>query len=627
MLTDLSGGNPSPEYPPADRISRVPSDPGVYLMKGAGGDVIYVGKARNLKKRLSTYFLPSSKPDVKTAALIIQIRDFEVVITATENEALILESNLIKRYRPRYNVFLKDDKRYPSLRLDLQEPFPALEIVRKIRNDGAFYFGPFSSAKAMRETLRIIHKTFKLRKCRSRAFKMRSRPCLNHQMGLCLGPCSGLTDEECYKKLAKEVVLFLRGRTPKLISQIRKEMGSAAEIEDYENAAVLRDKVFSLEHTLEKQVSVMTDFKDRDVFSIVGGSEAAVVTQLGVRGGFLLGTRHFEFSEILSTDAEALGAFIRQYYDKGYFIPDEVLISLEVEDADFISEWLTQKKGKRVKMICPKRGEKARLTKMASQNAGTRLEEMAARRASNTDLLLRLQKRLRISRTPFRIECLDNSTLGGSESVASLVAFENGSPNPSGYRKYRIQNVNGPDDYAFMADVLNRRYSRNSNRGFPDLLMVDGGKGQLNVALSAIRELGLFGTFDIISIAKRDASSGETEDKIYLPGKTDPVRFGKERDLLLFLQRIRDEAHRSAVGFHRKRRRASALGSSLDPVPGIGRKRKIALLKHFGTIDGIRRAGIDEMAGLSFMTRKTAQLVKEHLQKGDATPPDAGIPD
>ncbi|MEW5910059.1 MAG: excinuclease ABC subunit UvrC [Thermodesulfobacteriota bacterium] len=614
-------GPPSSErtslLPLIERAARAPGTPGVYLMKEGTGQVIYVGKALNLKKRLSSYFSPSLKPDLKTASLISRIRDFEIIMTSTENEALILESTLIKRFRPRYNIFLKDDKRYPSLRLNLQEPFPSLEIVRKIENDGSVYFGPFSSAKAVRETLRMAQKIFKLRRCRSGSFRKNSRPCLNLQMGLCIGPCTGSLSESRYGEVVKEVILFLKGRTPHLISKIRNEMIEAADREDYEHAALLRDKLFSLERTLEKQVSVMPDFLDRDVFAVAGDSESSVVTLLGIRGGFLMSTRHFEWNETLSTKPETLGSFIRQYYEKGYDIPDEILLSTEIEEKDLISEWLTQKKKKRVRILLPCRGQKLVLAGMADQNAKQHLEEIRVRNLSGIQQLNRLQQRLSLTRFPALIECIDNSTLSGSQSVACFVVFENSNPKPSGYRKYNLENIHAPDDYAFMGEALKRRFSKQSDARYPDLLMVDGGKGHLNVASARIRELGLSGKMDLISIAKKDPERREILDKIYLPGRADPVHFGPDRDLLFLLQRIRNEAHRFAVEFHRKKRKEDLLTSVLDSVPGIGSKRKKGLLRHFGSIEGIRRATLDDLSGLPGMTRTAAQAVRDHLLKSE----------
>lgn len=604
-----------------EKLLQVPPRPGVYLMKNAGGEVIYVGKARNLKKRLVTYFSPAGPSEIKTGVLVKQIVDFETILTATEKEALILESNLIKRYRPRYNVDLKDDKRYPSLRLDVQASYPRLEIVRKLRKDGTVYFGPFASAKSVRETLRMIHKTFKLRKCKTKIFQNRSRPCLNYQMGLCLAPCCLPVDPAHYQEIVKEVILFLRGRTPDLVKKIRKEMTISAAQQDYEHAAALRDKIFALERTLEKQVSVTTDFKDRDILALARNPDMSVITRLFVRGGFLLGTHNFFFSKTLSTDQDTMSTFIRQYFEKGHFIPAEILLPFRIDDAKLLEDLLSREKGKRVRLLFPEKGEKARLVEMAVQNADNSLKERMISITSDLEMLGRLQRRLDMKRLPIRIECIDNSMISGTAAVASLVVFESGRPNPSAYRRYQIKSVITPDDYACMAEVVNRRFGKPGKDPLPDLLMVDGGKGQLNLTVALIRRNRLEGRFEIVGIAKKDSDRGDMNDKIYKFKRVNPVIFGKDRDLLLFLQRIRDEAHRFAIAYHRRKRSKETTRSVLDEVPGIGKKRKEALLIHFGSMAKIRSASVQELSCLPAMTRPAAEAIKQHLgtQPGNKT--------
>ena len=453
-----------PESGIKDKLAKVSSKPGVYLMKDVHGKVIYVGKARILKKRLASYFArignSASRMDMKTEILIRNISDFETIITDSEKEALILESNLIKRYKPRYNVILKDDKRYPSLRLDIKNPYPNLAVVRKIAKDGALYFGPFSSSGAVQKTLKIIHKTFKLRKCKQKDFNRRTRPCLNYQIESCLAPCCLDVDNKTYDDIVKEVVLFLKGRTPDLIKKIKQEMISAANVHDYEKAAILRDKMFALEQTLEKQVAVTNDFKDRDVLGIARSDENSIVTLLFIRSGFLIGTRNFKFSETMSTKSEMIGAFIRQYYDTTRFVPKEILVPAPLEDAFLTEEMLSKIKGQKVKVLSPKRGEKARLVEMACQNAKNSLREFITEVSKDTQLLIRLQQRLKMDRLPFRIECFDNSSISGKDAVSCMVVFEKGKPNKSLYRKYRLKTAIAKDDYACMAEVLNRRYGK-----------------------------------------------------------------------------------------------------------------------------------------------------------------------
>lgn len=610
----------SPEHL-SEKLSGISEKPGVYLMKDDEGKVLYVGKARNLKKRLTSYFTRLGKPDIKTWVLLKKVTNFETILTTSEKEALILESNLIKRYKPKYNVDLKDDKRYLSLRLNPRDDYPNLTLVRKIeKKNDALYFGPFSSAQAVRQTLKFIHRTFKLRRCRTRDFKNRTRPCLNYQMESCLAPCCLEVDPKVYGEMVREVILFIKGRTPELIRKIKTEMTDAAEHQDYERAATLRDKMFALEKTLEKQVAVTTDFLDRDVLGMAGSPEFSVITLLSVRGGFLLGTRHFSFQETMSTKEETTGAFIRQYYESAHLIPKEILLPFHLDDGSFLEERLTAMKREKVTLLWPRRGEKVHLVNMAAQNAENELTDRIAARIAEREMLGRLQKRLHLNRLPSHIECFDNSTISGASPVAGMVVFEAGKPKKSSYRRYAIKTVAAPyapDDYAYMVEILKRRLGKGAqSEPFPDLLMVDGGKGQLNIALSVLRELGLADRFDVIGIAKKDEKREESDDKIYKPGRANPISFGREGDLLLFLQRVRDEAHRFAISFHRKRRTKNAMGSALDAIPGIGAKRKKILLRHFGSIKKIRAATLEELSELPGMNRKAAEAIKSRLAEG-----------
>jgi excinuclease ABC subunit C len=605
---------PEPSGDPARKAAGAPLAPGVYLMKGSDGRVLYVGKARSLRKRLSAYFKASSHSDSKTDALVGRVSDIEVILTRTEKEALILESNLIKRHRPRFNVVLKDDKRYPSLRLDAQEDYARFTVVRKIGGDGAQYFGPFASAQAVRETLKVLNRTFKLRKCKASEFRTRTRPCLHCQMNGCLAPCCRDVPAELYREHLQEAVLFLKGRTQELLGKIRADMESAAAAQEYEMAARLRDKLFALQRTVEKQVAVTTDFIDRDVFAAAAAEGAGVITYLEVRGGYLTGTRQFGFPETMAAEDEMLGAFIRQFYEGRSQVPGEICVSHRLEDQAWIEEWLAGQNDRRVRIHRPERGEKARLMEMALTNARTELDALLMRRSNGAALLMRLQRRLGLSRTPQRIECVDNSTLMGSDPVAGVVVFVDGRPEPSAYRRYRIAGLAVPDDYASMSQILRRRLEKVSTvESLPDLLMVDGGKGQLGAALAVMQDLQLVGRMDVVGIAKKDPAKGEGQDKVFLPGRSNPVQFGRDADLLLFLQRIRDEAHRQAIGFHRRRHRAASLTSALDAVPGIGRVRKAQLMDRFGSFEAVRAATLDELSALPGFNRKRAEAVKSAL--------------
>jgi excinuclease ABC subunit C len=577
-------------------------------MKDDAGNVIYVGKARNLKKRLSSYFKAPEQLDVKTRVLVKKIAAFDTILTASEKEALILESTLIKKYRPRYNVILKDDKRYPALRLDTTHRFPRLTIVRKIENDGNLYFGPFSSAGAVRSTLKIVNKTFKLRKCSDREFKTRTRPCINFQMQICLAPCCIDIAKTDYDEMVREVTLFLKGRTRELAAKVKKKMLAAAQAKDFEKAAILRDKMFAIEKTLEKQVMVTTDLKDRDVIGMAAAPEATAVTLLTVRGGHLQGLVNFNFSTTMATDAEIIGSFIKQYYDNKNFMPSEILTPVILEDGHLIAEWLWENKKIKLKILHPRRGEKVRLLEIARQNADQHLKSHITDLTGRKDLLTRLQQRLLMDRFPRRIECFDNSNLAGTQAVSGMVVFINGKASKPDYRKYRLHSVSGSDDYAGMAEVLERRFSHNPEP-YPDLLVIDGGKGQIGIALSVIRKLGLENQFTLIGIAKKNDQKGESADKIYKPGRMNPINWGREGGGLLFLQKVRDEAHRFVITFHRQRRSRASKSSVLDSIPGIGKKRKQVMLRHFGSLKKIRAATLEELSALPTMNQKAAKAV------------------
>ena len=598
-----------------EQLSRTPSGPGVYLFKDMEGKIIYVGKAAQLKKRLASYFSKLKQTDTKINVLVGKVASFDVILVGSEKEALILESNLIKKYRPRYNVILKDDKRYPCLRINTRHAYPRISIVRKIKKDGTLYFGPFTSAGAVRQSLKIVNRTFKLRKCSDREFNQRTRPCLHYQMRRCLAPCCMDVDKKTYSALIQEVVLFLNGRTPHLIMKIKKEMKQQADLERYEKAAELRDKIFALERTLEKQISISADLKDRDVIALVTSSDHAMITMLVVRGGFLLGKRQFVFEKVLAAEEDMLAGFLRQFYEQAHMIPPEILVSHDFEDTVLIEGMLKESRSGKVDIHRPQRGEKRRLVSMAMENAENGLREALASNAADMALLMRLKKRLNMDRLPKRIECFDNSHLFGQASVSGMIVFENGRPKKESYRTYRLKTAAMHDDYAAMAEVLERRYGRTEGRDpLPDLLVVDGGKGQLNIAGEIINMLGLKNIFEIIGIAKRDESKGEVRDKIYQMGRANPVVFGRDLDGLLLLQKIRDEAHRFALQYHRKLRGKQIKRSTLDDIYGIGPKRKTMLLKHFGSVESVRKADLDLLATLPGMNRKIAKAVKEGLK-------------
>jgi len=431
-------------------------------------------------------------------------------------------------------------------------------------------------------------------------------------MGTCLGPCCNNIDQTVYGEIVKEVILFLKGRTPVLIREIKDKMEKAAQAQDYELAAVYRDRLFSIRETLERQVAAANDFMDRDVFAVARDNEQSVITVLIIRGGYLQGTSHFSFKAMISDEAGMLREFIRQYYEKADLIPEEVVVSVEMEDSLLLEELLTEVKGEKVKIFEPKKGERFNLVTMAIHNAKDELNRIISSIASSADLLCRLQKRLDMDNAPKRIECFDNSNISGKNAVSAMVVFENGKPLKSAYRKYRIKTVEEHNDYAYMAEVIRRRFGKNEeSKPYPDLLLIDGGKGHVRIVRDILNDLELERQFDLIGIAKKDENKGENEDKIYKPGRSNPINFGREGDLLFFLQRIRDEAHRFAVSFHRKQIRRKSVHSALDDIKGIGKKKKEMLLKHFGSIKKIRAATHDELCSLPGINSEIAKNIKE----------------
>ncbi len=606
------------------KVRRSPTDPGVYLMKDKSGKVLYVGKAKNLKRRLTSYFLKTQHVDIKTRALLKRVADFDTIVTGSEKEALLLESTLIKRHRPRYNVVLKDDKRYPVLRFDMPHPYPNLTIVRKIGQDGAAYFGPFASAHAVRETLKFINRHFRLRKCKNREFAQRTRPCLHYQMDACYGPCCLEVDQDFYRKIVDDVILFLKGRTPALLRKLRRQMDHAVARLAFEEAAHLRDLMQALAVTLEKQRAVSRDLMDRDIFNMVGSENVMMVNVLSIRGGYLQNSRNFEIPETLSDPGEILSGFIRQLYPEGVQCPREILTPLEAADSQLLEDWFRSEHHQRVNIIHPQRGEKKRLLEIGFRNAEEALRERIADEKRRQGLLEKLARRLHFASPLRRIECFDNSTLFGQATVAAMVVFENGVACPAHYRKFNLHLSGKPDDYAAMEEILTRRFANHPDWPRPDLLLLDGGKGQLNIAVKVMASLGLEGSFALAGIAKKEAHRGETQDKIYVPGRANPLAFADGDDALLLLQRIRDEAHRFAIGFHRKKRTRNAFASGLDGIPGIGKKRKMALLRHYGGLTAIRAATLKELSALPGMNRKAAEAVLEALSSDAVAKTDPG---
>lgn len=594
------------------KYREAPHSPGVYLMKDARGTIIYVGKAVDLKKRLSSYFV-KQQHDGKTAALLGMIKDFDLVITRSGHEAFILESNLIKEHRPKYNVVLKDGKNYPLLRIDMSETYPSIQRVRKIKNDHALYFGPYSSSQSVNRTLRQIQKVFKLRKCKNSQFRNRSRPCLNYQIKACLGLCCASVDEAAYKQQVKDAILFLKGRSGQVLKKLREEMAAHAEAQEYEKAAQKRDAIFAVENILEKQVVVCTDQKDRDVIGLAADKGKAVITVMIIRSGRLIDTAHYPADLGFKEPDEILNAFTGQYYEKTRFLPSFVLLDRPVDNADDLADLLTREKGRRVQVHVPVRGEKRRLVEMAQVNARQELEKILIREEEERSALAMLQSLLGMDVLPRRIECFDNSNLAGQDPVSSMVVFTNGKPDKSAYRKYIIRDIDEPDDYAYMTQVLSRRFAR-KELASPDLLVVDGGKGQLGMAVAVLRELGLYGDFPVAGLAKKNEEKGEDADKIYVPGRSNPLNTGQAQKALFLLQRVRDEAHRFAITFQRRRREKRGSLSALDTISGIGPQKKRMLLKQFKGLKGIREASLSELTALPGINEALARRILDGIR-------------
>jgi excinuclease ABC subunit C len=596
------------------KVQLLPESPGVYLLKDHKGTIIYIGKAKSLRNRVRSYFQRPDERDVKTRILINKIADVDYLVTESEKEALILENNLIKKHKPRYNVKIKDDKNYPCLRLTIEQPFPRLMIVRRIKRDGSLYFGPYPSALSVRNTLKLIYKLFPLRSCKDAKFKNRTRPCINYQMGRCLAPCVGKVDAHTYGEIVKEVRLFLEGKDRELIRILKRRMREKSDGLDFEEAAGIRDQIHSIEKTIERQHIVSKGFLDQDVIGFHRNGGIGVQA-LFVRSGMLMGGRFFSLSQQQWPDEEIISAFINQFYGEGKFIPQEVLLPFSVQDHELIEQWLTEKKGRRVRLMVPKRGDRVRLIRMAMDNAEKALRSKAELEIDPEHILRELQQRLRLNRFPRKIEAFDISDIKGGAAVGSMVVFEGGEPLKSKYRHFRIKSTLGSDDYGMMYEILIRRYQRAMQEGeLPDLVMVDGGKGQMNVALGVLKNLGIDG-IDVIGLAKdrvqtRHSPTIERKgERIFLPKRKEPISLGKTSPTLRLLQHIRDESHRFAITYHKRLRQKGDFRSLLDEIPGIGKERKKQLLRYFKSVEKIKEASLEELESTPRMNRKVAQQV------------------
>lgn len=604
-------------------LPRIPAQPGVYLMKDARGKVVYVGKAKNLRARVRQYFRRGDTRFFVTAGLLARaVADIETVVVDNEKEALLLENHLIKRHQPRFNVKLRDDSNYLVLRIDPRADYPRVEVVRTIADDGARYFGPYHSATSARETLRFVNKHFQLRTCTDHVMRTRGRVCLQYQIKRCPGPCVYPVDPAAYADQVDSVMLFLAGKKRELVPRLRQRMRRCADAEQFEAAARLRDAIAALEASLAKQDVVQRTFVDQDVFGMQRDGPTVEVAVLFVRQGKLIGRRTFVARDQELPDDDVLGAFAQQYYGLGgVVVPDEVVVPMRFEGMDALGDWLSERRGKKVRVIAPARGQKRQLVALATKNAAASL---ASRSRSDEDALAaldKLQRRLGLRALPRRIECFDVAHIAGTAPVASRVTFCDGVPDRAGYRRFRVKTA-GNDDFAAMYEVLTRRFRRllgdDDRWAAPDLLVVDGGKGQLNMAFAALEDLGIPATFDIVGLAKE--RDDDRPERVYVRGAKEPIRLRPNSAECHLLARIRDEAHRFANTYHRGRRRKASLRSRLDDIPGIGPKRRAALLRAFGSVRAIRAASVEELAAVAGMTTAAAAAVRAHFAARDGQP-------
>ena len=576
-----------------------------------------MGKAGNIKHRVNSYFQRPTEKDVKTLAMLEKIADIETIVTDTEKEAFILEDNLIKVHHPRYNVKLRDDKNYPCLRLSIEETFPTLCIVRRIKKDGSVYFGPYPSATSLRETLRLIRRLFPIRTCLDTKFTHRLRPCVNYEMGRCAGPCCGKIEPIQYQEMVHQIRMFLEGKNKDLVERLRKRMKEESEKLHFEMAAKIRDQIEHIEKVIERQKIVSRDFFDQDVIGIHHQDHTIVVYPLFVRAGKLLGGKGFTFHSTGLPDEEVLSSFLRQYYHEGKFIPEQVLIPVAIPFQTLAEQWLTELKGRKVQILIPARGDKRHLLRMACENAEKFLLAESGFKEDREKFLEALKERLYLRKIPRRIEAFDISNLQGGYAVGSMVTFVNGKPFKERYRHFKIKTVEGADDYGMMYEVLLRHYQKAIEEDeLPDLVLLDGGRGQLNVAQEVFKELNVK-EVDLISLAKAKPVGGhlKTDEKIFHPQYKEPLILGRQSPLLLFLDRIRDEAHRFAITYHKKVRGRETIKSVIGEIPGIGRVRQKELLKYFGSVEKIKEASLKTLAKAPKMNERLAQKVYTFFKK------------
>ncbi len=597
------------------KLQNLPAAPGVYQHKDAAGKVLYVGKAKNLRSRVRQYFQKSRSPDPRIERMLGKATDIEVIVTDSEVEALILEANLIKSLKPRYNVNLKDDKSYPYIVIT-NEPYPRVFVTRHIRRDGSRYFGPYTDVKNVRAALKSVRDIFLVRSCNffiddEAIRKKKYKICLDYHIKKCGGPCEGLVSEEQYNSMIDQVASVLRGKSETLLQSLRTEMDDLAARMRFEEAAVLRDRIRGIEAYSEKQKAVDLDRTDRDIFAFAAEGDDACGVIFKLRDGKMIGRQHYYMTHVdQKSDSEILESLLQRFYLEAEYVPREVFLPAPVENADSICSWLSEKRGEPVAISAPTEGEEARLVRMSASNAKFLLDELKIQKMKRADYVpfgvQSLQRDLRLEKLPRRIECFDISNIQGSDSVASMVVFSDGKPRKSEYRKFKIQSVRGPDDFASMQEVVRRRYARvkEEQAEMPDLIVVDGGKGQLSSAVEILTGLG-FAEQPVIGLAKR-------LEEVFKPGQSEPELIPKTSGGLKLLQQIRDEAHRFAVTFHRSLRTKRTLQTELDLIEGIGKKRSKELLEAFGSVQGVKFATREQLTEV--VGEKVAQKIRDYFE-------------
>jgi len=583
------------------KLDHLPDQPGVYLFRDEQGELLYVGKAAVLSNRVRSYFQKGADHSPKHTVLVSHIADLETIVTRSELEALILESNLIKQHRPRFNVVLRDDKQYPYLRLPIKEDFPRLSIVRRVQQDGALYYGPYTPAGALRETLKVIKKAFPLATCAILIDGKAERACIEFEIKRCMAPCTGNQSKEDYRHIVEQVRQFLEGRDHELLDDLRAQMEGAAAHEDFEEAARLRDRLFNIERTLEKQRITQTTTTDQDVIGLARQGSAVDLQILFVRGGLLIGRKDFFWPHSADIgDEELVRSAIEQFYNKDGQPPKELLIPTDLDDATVIEEWLSGKRGNAVRVVAPERGMKHQLLLLAEENAGAAVANHLRDEEIGRQAVEELKRLVRLDIAPRRIEGFDISNTMGDQSVASMVVWEDGQMKKADYRRFKIKTVTGANDFASMQEVVLRRYRDTEDLPKPDLVLIDGGLGQLAAAMEGLRQAGQ-PNLAIIGLAK---AKGDKDERIFLPGRKNPILLRATSPSTHLVQRIRDEAHRFAITFHRKLRGENLVASVLDQVIGVGEIRRNTLLKKFGSLNKIATASDEELkeAGVDSMT-------------------------